>query len=83
MLESVMGMALDVLTWVLAWVARIFTASGAFIYWMALFAAFTVARLFLRPIIGDALHAPAQEAVRSRRKARAANQKSTNTGGND
>lgn len=80
-MEYVMGLALDVLSWIFAWVARIFTASGALIYWMALFAAFTVARLFLRPIIGDALHAPAQEAVSKRRKARAA--KANESGGND
>lgn len=83
MIESVMAMALDVLTWILAWVARIFTASGTQMYWLALFAAFTVARLFLRPIIGDALHAPAQEAVGKRRKARAAKAKAANSGGTD
>lgn len=83
MIESVMAMALDVLSWILAWVARIFTASGSLVYWMALFAAFTVARLFLRPIIGDALHAPAQEAVDKLRKARAAKQNADNSGGND
>lgn len=82
-MEYLMGLALNVITWLFSWLARVFTVSGAHVYWMALFAAFAVARLFLRPIIGDALSAPAREAVGKRRKARAANAKSKETGGND
>lgn len=82
-MEYMMAQALNVLSWILGWVARFFTASGALPYWLALFAAFAVTRLFLRPIIGDALSAPAREAIGKRRKARAAKANKSSDGGSD